>query len=151
MLSSLFQKSNGKPINVDGQDVHGIFCITIKDKKQDFIIHKLKAKKSPIPGLRLKVTKGFIEINGERYRDVILWSDELDDSILVSITSKSGCELKIWNVWRRPDDIHRVVEAWVSNEGMVINESGGIVTLECSNGFGEVDFSNLVVEIEKVN
>jgi hypothetical protein len=63
------------------------------------------------------------------------------------VVSKVACELKIWNVWR----VNSVVQAWVGNAGIVINEEGGVTKLECSGGADLVDFSTLVFHIESID
>lgn len=143
-LSSLFQKSKGAPIEMNGHSVQPIFQISIKDKRQDFLIRRLKATKSPIPGLRIKAVKGEIEVNGQRHPEMILWADTSPESVAVSVLSKSGCELKIWNVWR----VDNIAQAWVGNAGLLISKTGKVITLECSDGVGEVDFSSLVIQLE---
>lgn len=146
-LSTLFQKSNGLPIELGGCLAYPIFKMVIKESKKDFLVRRLHATKSPISGLRIKVVKGEIEIKGERHPEVILWTDTCPESVSLSILSKSGCELKTWNVWRVDD----LTQAWVGNAGLLISEENKIIMLECSNGSGEIDFSDLVVQIEPCN
>lgn len=144
-LSSLFQKSRGLPIEMNGRLVQPIFQTRIEGKRQDFLIRRLNATNSPVPGLRIKAVKGEIEVNGQRYPEVILWADTSPESVVISVFSRAGCELKAWNVWRSDD----VVQAWVGNAGLLLSKIGKVIKLECSDGVGEADFSNLVIQIEQ--
>jgi hypothetical protein len=142
-LSFKFQKSNGTPLEIDGQIVQQILCVAIPETKKNFLIQRLKSKEKPVSGLRLKAVNGEIEVNGERYSDIILWADTSPDAVSVSVLSKSGCELKAWNVWM----IEGIVQAWVGNSGMIVTEEGKSTRLECSDGSGNVDFSDFVVTL----
>ena len=144
-LSEQFQQSRGKAIQFDGQLIHPMFQKKI-NKNKNFLIRRLKVIDSPLQGLRIKVVGGEIEVNNQSHPEIILWADTSPESVIISVSSKNGCDLKIWNVWKIDD----LTQAWVGNAGMVINEMGKVVTLECSGGVAEVDFSNLVVEIEEL-
>lgn len=142
-LSLLFQRGNGAPIELDGRLVRQLFQVEIEDEKK-LVIKRKAFKKSPVQGLRLKVTKGEIEVNGERHPDIILWADTSPDCVEAMIYPGPGCQLKFWNVWR----MDGIVQAWVGNSGVAISENEGRMVVECSDGTGEADFSSLVVEIE---
>lgn len=112
-----------------------------------FLVRRLQSSASLVTGLRLKAVRGEIEVNGQRHAEIILWADTSPETVSLSVLSDAGCELKAWNVWRAGD----VVQAWVGNAGIAISEVGSAVTLECSGGGSETDFSALVVQIEPVN
>jgi hypothetical protein len=40
-----------------------------------------------------------------------------------------------------------IVQAWVGNSGMLIHRENAVVSLKCSDGTGNVDFTDLVVQI----
>ena len=143
-LSLLFQRLKGAPVELKGQLVHPIFRARVKGGQKRFLIRRIHATSSPVPGLRIKVVKGEIEVNGQRHPEVILWADTSPESVSLSVISKSGCEMKAWNVWRADD----LVQAWVGNAGLVISEVDHVITLECSDGAGEVDFTDLIVQIQ---
>lgn len=144
-LSSQFQRSKGAPIQVMGHNVNQIFHTEVEGNRQDFLIRRVSAKSSPVPGLRIKAANGEIEVNGQRHSEIILWADTSPELVEIAVLSKSGCELKIWNVWRSND----VANAWVGNAGLLISNKDGVTTLECSDGVGDVDFSSLVAQIQE--
>lgn len=145
-LAVLFQKAKAAVIEYDGQLIHGILNLKIEGN-QKFIIRRLKAAKSSVQGLRLKAVKGFIEVNGQSHQEIILWADTCPEIIDINVTSKSGCELKIWNVWKAGD----ITQAWIGNAGFIISEKENVMILECSDGVGGINFSDFVVEIEKIS
>lgn len=142
-LSLLFQRGNGAPIEFDGRLVRQLFEVDLEDEKK-LVINRRAVKKSPVQGLRIKVTKGEIEVNGERHPDIILWADTSPGCVEAMVYPGPGCQLKCWNVWR----MDGIVQAWVGNSGVTISENEGRMVMECSDGTGEADFSSLVVEIE---
>jgi len=95
----------------------------------------------------MKVTKGELEVNGQRHSEIILWSDNSPELVSFSVLTKSACDLKIWNVWRTDDIVH----AWVGNAGMIISENKNVINLECSGGTESIDFSRLIFQITAVD
>jgi hypothetical protein len=144
-LSSLFQRSQGAAVEIDGRLVQPIFQDKIAGTEARFLIRRIKSMNSPVQGLRLKAVKGRIKVNGQSHSEVILWADTSPASVEISVSSKSGCVLKAWNVWRVGD----IAQAWVGNSGIHSKKVGRVVVLACSDGVGEVDFTDLVVEIEE--
>lgn len=145
-LSSRFQKNNGAAIEVDGRAVRPLIEIEVVEDEKSFLVRRKVAKAWPIQGIRIKAKKGEIEVNGQLHSEIILWADTSPDSVEITVRSKSGCQLKIWNVWRMDE----IVQAWVGNSGVATSESGGEMLLECSDGTGEVDFSSIVVGFEAI-
>lgn len=146
-LSSIFQRTRGAPIQVAERLVYPIFQKKIKAGQSSFLARRLKSSMQPVSGLRLKAVKGELEVNDQRHSEIILWADTSPESVYFSVLSKTGCELKIWNVWR----VNDTAQAWVGNAGMVISEEGRITNLECSGGTEAVDFSTLVFQIESID
>lgn len=142
-LSSLFQKSKGAPIEIDGRVVQSIFKTKISRASQTFLVRRVKAKDSPRQGVRVKVAKGEVEVNEQRHQEIILWADTSPESLVITVHAKPECELKIWNVWM----VDEIVQAWVGNSGIIVSGTEAAVTLECSDGYGQVDFSCLIIEM----
>lgn len=144
-LSALFMKTKGAAIEINGRLVQPIFQMKINDARKTFLIRRVASISSPTSGLRIKVVKGEIEVNSQSHSDVILWVDSSPELVEISVLSKAGCELKMWNVWRVGD----LVQAWIGNAGIVISKTEEVITLECSDGVGEIDFSNLIIELKE--
>lgn len=144
-FSSTFQRTKGAPIKSEGRTVLPIFKLQIGGGRQNYLIRRLGSESASVAGLRIKAVKGMVEVNNQKYSDIILWADTSPEVVPLSVHSKSGCELRIWNVWRTND----VVQAWVGDAGVSASENGDLIVLECSGGDKGVNFSALVVEIRK--
>lgn len=146
-LSSYFQKSKGKAIELNGRLIQPIYQEKINSKHKIILIKRIKAINSPVQGIRIKAVNGSIKVNDQSHSEIILWADTSPESVSIEVSSKSGCELKYWNVWKAGE----IAQAWVGNAGIHVRKMENVVTLECSDGSGEVDLSNLVVQIEELN
>ena len=142
-LSALFQQSSGEAIDVGGRAAQPIFVMKLGKGRQEFLVRRVKSKNAPVSGLRLKTTKGTIEVNGQQHSEIVLWADTSPQELSIIVSCKSACELKAWNVWRVDD----LTQAWVGNAGLVVEEINEGFTLRCSDGVGNVDFDDFVVQI----
>ena len=144
-LAQRFIEAKGGPIEVDGRLVHGIFRRRVESVTTVRLMRQSTSASGPITGLRLKVQRGKLRVNDESLTDVVLWSDTSPDEVLLRCeVPKGGSELRVWNCWR---DDQRVMQAWLANAGMLVEEHGRLVTLRCSSGPGGVSFSDLVVQL----
>lgn len=146
-LSSIFARTKGKPIDFNGQTVVAIIEIKITKPRTVFSIRRLSATNGRVQGLVLKAVNGqlVVDSSGTGYPEIVLWSDSSPDVAEIEVLSKSGSTLKIWNVWKSTFGMN----AWVGNAGMHVCETGNKMTLECSDGVGDVDFSDYVVTLEE--
>ncbi len=106
-------------------------------------ILRVSAKGNPVQGLRLKIGGGELLVNGKILSDIVLWADNSPKEVAVSISATKGTVLKIWNVW----SIGGAINAWIGNAGMVVAETDDNIWLRCSDGIGDVDFSDFVVSV----
>lgn len=146
-LSSIFMRTKGKPINFNGKTVIAIMEIEITKPSTVFSIRRLGATNGRVQGLALKAVSGQIVVDGsgDGYPEIILWSDTSPDAVEIEVISKFGGTLKIWNVWKSTFGMN----AWVGNAGIHVCEPDGKMILECSDGVGDVDFSDYVVVLEE--
>ncbi|MBF6031473.1 hypothetical protein ICY20_27315 [Pseudomonas sp. P115] len=146
-LSSIFMRTNGKPINSNGKTVVAIVEIEITKPRTVFSIRRLSATDNRVQGLALKAVSGQIVVDdsGNGYPEIVLWSDTSPDDVVIEVLSKSGSTLKIWNVWRSTFGMN----AWVGNAGIYVCRPDGKMTLACSDGVGDVDFCDYVVALEE--
>lgn len=143
-LSARFQREQGKPIVYNGNIVQPIFKQELTEGVVGLSIERLVALENPEQGVRIKVEKGEIELEGRSYNEIILWGSTSPPIVKIKVISKGRSQLKIWNVWRTDG----LVNAWVGNAGMTVREiSNRYIKFECSDGVGTVDFSDLVFEI----
>lgn len=144
-LAELLAAAEGKPITYEGLLVHGIVRRQIADRIT-VCVRRLNAVSSPVQGLRVKLDGGEMVVNTQRLKDVVLWADSAPHEVhLVCLPKGKSATLKIWNVWR---DGNGVMQAWIGNAGMLVEERHAGLRLACSDGYGPVDFQNLLAEVE---
>jgi hypothetical protein len=145
-LESLFQEANWHPIEVFGRETVGIYSRTVSAGS---ILRFTRLKSSSIvtQGLRIDTSKRVFEIDSKRFKSMIHWADTDADEVQITISGKSDALVKFWNVWSEDVGGHQVTQAWSRNAAMQVTEEGNSVLLECSDGVGEVDFSDLVVRL----
>jgi hypothetical protein len=144
-LSERFAKSEGRPLEVNGVLVESIYRRSVS-QGQAVRIRRVQATAMPVQGLRLKVDKGSVVINGRKHKDVILWADTAPDNVeVVCETGKaSTAELRVWNCWKADDG---VMQAWIGDAGMVIDEDGQRVSIRAGDGTHPFAPRDLQVEL----
>ena len=142
-LSDLFQLSKGKPVDYGGRLVHGIFSISIKAGNQKCEFRRLRADLEKPSGMHFKCAGGMIEINDFETKQMTLWADTSPECTHFNIRAEKNCVLKMWNKWRFGNS----QQAWLGNSGMIITAKNSDLKFECSQGFGDVDFSAFVAEL----
>lgn len=142
-LASLFAEQQSSQIDWHGP-LYGLYELPTDAEELTLRFRSVGAQ---LPqGLRLKARGGTLEIESSSASDVILWEDTAPDEVHVRIRwrSKGARSLRVWNAWRVKD----VTQAWLGNAGMrVTRAEDGVVTLRSSDGEGDPDFGNLVVEV----
>jgi hypothetical protein len=144
-LGERFMESKGEPLDVDGQTVIAMYQRTVNQGQRVSFRAKVGVT-APVQGVCLKLSKGLIRINRQDLKDVVLWLDTAPELLEFSCHPKGRLpvDLKVWNCWR--DEIG-TTQAWIGNSGMIADEAGDRVTLQCSPGAGEFDPSRLTVEL----
>ena len=143
-LAELFVSSRGQPVTLDGRLVHSIYRRSVQPDDQ-FRLTVVESRTRPIQGIRMKVTAGRIQIDeGSPLADVVLWTTTAPRSVLFRFVGNEPAELRIWNCWLDESD---VMQAWIGNAGIVIEERNGVVQLRC-NSRTEVTFEDLVLKLE---
>lgn len=144
-LAKLFQQSLGTPIHVDGQELYAII-----NKKSEGVksiqIRRISASTVFVPGLCLQGKGIQFFVNSQTLKDVVLWADTSPKSVKIDIVScKRHGEIKIWNCWR---DKLGITQAWLGNAAMKVEERSGIIKVFCNSGPSELEFKDLVFEME---
>ncbi len=141
-LSEKFQRTMGKPVEIEGRNAYPIYVLELEKEKQ--VIVKWVSTNSKLKqGIQIKIDKGILEVNDDKLSNIILWEDSSPDVVQLRCIPKKNSKLKVWNVW----EVDGVTQAWVGNAGMDISESGHLVRLGCSDGAGNVNFQNAVIEL----
>lgn len=140
-----FARAHGNPIEAGGRTVVSILRHPVRSGDQVRIVWR-KSIPSPVQGIRLKLQGGSLAIDGVKFADVVLWRDTAPhESVIVCNASRSTGELRVWNCWR---DDRGVMQAWVGNSGMVVEERDARALRVLCNCRSEVTFADLVFDME---
>ncbi len=88
------------------------------------------------------------EIGKERFAHPVFWTHTAPQRVrLICHTRRERGAVGFWNIWRYPGTDG--IESRMGNAGMYVEKtSPDVYVLHCSNGIGEVDFEDLVVEVK---
>jgi hypothetical protein len=110
----------------------------------------LERKPSVPQGVALKSAKGFIKLsNGRKEKLVYVWDEEhLPKTVDHEVSCPDG-ELRIWNIYKANSEKDvRKADAWTNNAGMIVEDiTSQKRRYRCSNGIGEFDPTDLILEI----
>ena len=131
-LAERFAKSQGQPQEVDGVLVENIYRRSVSNG-QVVRVRRVQATTAPTQGLRLKLDKGSVVVGGRKHKDVVLWADTAptDVEVVCDAGEASSAQLRAWNCWKDDDG---VMQAWLGDAGMVIDEDGQRVLIRCGDG-----------------
>lgn len=144
-LAERFAKSRGEPQDVGGTLVHNIYRRLVA-AGEALRVRRIRAVAAPVQGLRVKVDKGTMTVNGRELQDVVLWADSAPSEVeLVCHTGKHATgELRVWNCWKERDG---VMQAWLGDAGMTIEDGRERVGIRCSDGTHPFEPSDFEVEL----
>lgn len=142
-LNALFAESGGEPVAVGGETVHIAYKRHL-DANERFTVEFLRWTPDRLQGLNLRAQGGELEVNQVRSPVVSLWLDTAPPLIEVLCVKQPSPHLMVSNQWRRPDGVD---DEWTNNAGILVEEARDQVLLRCSDGFGQPDFTNLVVSL----
>ena len=143
-LAEQFAASRGRPIEVDGFEVHCIYRRALADG-DELVIRRIACGREPVSGLRLKVRGGSFDVGGRMLKEVVLWADESPDEVrLLCRTDEVNAEVSLWNCWR---DEQGGMHAWLGDAGMAVDEGDDVAVLRCSAGANGFDPTALIVAI----
>jgi hypothetical protein len=149
-LSTLFEQARADFIVMDGRRIHGILRIRVEVPSL-LRVRRLHASTDPVPGLQIKTDDGTATLEeGDKVPNFVTWSDinpEVRELHILPKRKKTAV-VSIWHVWRNCRDGYDIREAWVLDDGMLIEESDNTWVLRCNSGpNAALTFDDLVVEL----
>jgi hypothetical protein len=144
-LTEMFAGAGGGSVEVDGRVVTPLTRMVVADGTR-VIVTRLTASRRRDQALVIAVDRGLLEIDGFEAPAVSLWTSTSPRQLELVVRGNDAGALDIWNAWRGPT----FEGAWLGNAGIVEQPVEGGITLQCSDGVGEPDFTDLVVRIELI-
>lgn len=148
-LSTLFEQARADSVVVDGRRIYGILRIPVAVPSL-LRVRRLHASSDPVPGLQIKTRDGTATLEGEKFPNLVTWSDINPEvrEIYIIPKRKKIAEVSIWQVWREWKDGCAIKQAWVLNDAMLIEHSDNTWVLRCNSGpNAALTFDDLVVEV----
>ena len=140
--AELFEESNSDTLSYRGKIVRSIVRIPVADNS--LVIVERISVASPRPqAIKLGLSNGGIDVNGYRGPEIALWSHNSPQVVEMKVRGDDATVLEIWNAW----SMGGVDTSWIGNAGIVTKSSAEGEILQCSDGFDQATFSDLVVRI----
>ena len=141
-LSDEFVTADTDTINHRGRIVKALVRIPVRDGSTVRVIRR-NACRDRVQGLKISLNKGMLDVNGTRAPAVSLWSNTSPDEVELQVRGQGATTLEVLNCW----SMGGVDCSWVGNAGMVTPTTTSGLSLRCSDGVGEPEFSDLEAEI----
>ncbi|GLW90303.1 hypothetical protein [Actinokineospora globicatena] len=148
-LGELFAESQGEPLEVDGQLVHMAYELPDPADGDTVRVAFQGAVGDYRQGLVVSVRSGALEVGGQSYPEIVLWTDTAPPEVSLTVRRGKGSKpfrVMMWNTWV---DGMGIEQAWVGNSGIVTDADGPTAVLRCSNGYGDPSFTDLVVAVSR--
>jgi hypothetical protein len=145
-LTELFMSSKGQPITWHGKTIVLSYKRIVSANSQ-ILIERVRSSTNTVQALRINASKKVLRIDDIQANKLILWADTSPSESTLNIGGRGQTELCFYNAWRRQKDGYNITDSGLMNSGIHVTEQGNSVLLECSDGVGEVDFSDLVVRL----
>jgi hypothetical protein len=148
MLMDAFIASKGEPIEFGGRTIHWTYYVPVE--QGDVVRFSFQAfAASPVQGLSIDCDACTGRIFNSVADKFSVWSDTAPPFFdLQVVEAKRDSRFAIFNVWS--DHTHSPMIYRQNDAGIyVVEEAPGRARLNCSDGYGPADFSDLVVIVER--
>lgn len=105
-------------------------------------VRRLSESASRVEGIRLQAVGGELIAEGIRSSAIVVWTDTAPELVTIEFAAKAkkSGTVRLWNVWR---DDQGGEHAWIGNSGMTVGRHESGYDVRCSDGWGEVEFTDL--------
>lgn len=141
----MFEEKRSSIMGWNGITIYGLFEFKVIPER--FELRFLSAKEFPVQGIHLRVKGGTLAVNDCESSNIVVWQDTAPQRVDVQVRAlRKGARLMLWNIWKESAG---VTQAWLGNSALQVDvdSSRGFLKLRCSDGVGEPDFEDLIVEV----
>lgn len=140
-FTDLFEQTRSDVIDWQGHPVRPVLRFPVSTGS---VVRVRRLGSSPMraQAIKLATDAGQIAVNGVNATSIALWTHTAPVDVELRIDGPAT-SLDVWNAW----SLDGVANAWLGNSGIIVEEHANGHTLQCSDGVGEPDFSDLVVWI----
>lgn len=144
-VAELFVRQGTDTVSHRGRIVKAVVRLPARDGATIRVERRAVGSTRP-QALKLGLDHGVFDVNGHRAPVVALWSDTSPDTVEMVVRGPATT-LEIWNAW----SLGGVDSSWIGNAGIVTRATEAGQLLQCSDGVGPADFTDLValVSVER--
>ena len=141
-----FAARDGQPIRHEGRELHAVYWLPVK-KGDSVSLRFIRYVDRPIQGLGIRTEKCDVRVGDVVGKHIGLWTDTAPREVLLDVVkARDGARVGVFNQWR--DAKYGTTMYSLNNAAMeVLEQQDGSLLLRCSHGCGDVDFSDLVVDL----
>jgi len=103
-------------------------------------VRRLGSSSERAQAVKLAVDQGAMRLARYEGSSIALWSHSAPAEVELEIIGHATV-LEVWNAW----SLDGVDNAWLGNAGIIAESHANGWTLQCSDGVGDPDFSDLVL------
>lgn len=141
-LSEIFEQSESDAIDWRGRTVRAVVRLPVSDGTK-VRLRRLDSSRERAQALKLGLNAGTLEVNGKAAQSLAVWSHTAPLDVELIVRGRRATSIDLWNAW----SLDGVENAWLGNSGIVVQDHAGGHTLQCSDGVGDPEFSDLIVWI----
>jgi len=139
-LSEIFEQSESDVVDWRGRTVRAVVRLPVSDGST-IRLRRLDSSRDRAQALKLGLNAGTLEVNGKGAQSMAIWSHTAPLDVELKVRGRRASSIDLWNAW----SLDGVENAWLGNSGIVVQDHAGGQTLQCSDGIGEAEFSDLIV------
>ena len=145
-LADRFDEAKGAPIDYSGRSLHKSLKLPVSTG-DSLELRFLRSSDRPVQGVGLKCENCRVKIAGIVAASAALWRETASDHVAIDIVNaRNAAQLILFNQWR--DEKHGSTMYHLNNAAMeIVEQPDAALLLRCSDGWGEPDFQDLVVEL----
>lgn len=146
-LGDLRVRSRSNVTELAGRTHYGVFERRLDADRFD--VRKVGTGGRSPQGVVVKAIGAELRTNGVRSSTMGLWWPNAPDVVEFDVIGRRpSAVIRFWNTWRHTSGVEH---AWTGNSGVVVEQLDGRIRLCCSDGVGEIDLGDLVVDIHGLN
>jgi hypothetical protein len=142
-FASRFRQAWGTRIRWDGRTVHRVVPRPVVGPSR-IVIHRVATRPDREQVLHLSVSRGRFRLGRRAGRTLRLRAGAAPPRLELAVDGDVPALVRVWNGWV-DEGIERM---WSGNAGILVERSGAGWLLQCSDGPGPPDFSDLVVLLQ---
>jgi len=94
--------------------------------------------------LKLQLDKGELRANGVLMETAAIWTHSAPSEVTLEVVGRRAKSIDIWNAW----SLSGVESSWLGNSAMRVTSEGATHIISCSDGVGDVNFDDLVIQLD---